>query len=212
MMRNVVLGLFLIIFLWSCEKENPNVNQTELSYFPMTTGSYWVYNTYEIDAKGCDSLISACDTVKVVGDTLFRDEKYKIFRGKNYGFGHTIVDKYYRDSAGYIVNSTGNIVFQPKVTGDTLYQTIVGDSLAHFYTIGVNQGDVLVERSLYSDVLNCEFFIDLLSIDTVPQMANDYFFAPQVGLILEEYGYFNELITMGKYYQERLVDYYIAPN
>lgn len=198
--------------LWACEKQNSNLNTSKQDYFPMTTGSYWVYNTYEVDSLNQDSLISKNDTVVVIGDTLVRGEEYKVFRGKYYGFSKDLTHKYYRDSLGYIVNSGGRIVLYPEVNGDTLYRNVVGDSMAYFYTIMANESGYLNSKVITDgDLLNCQFFIDVWSVDTIPTIKQDNYYAPNIGSLTKQYSYFSQLITKGVFYEDRLVDYHIEP-
>jgi hypothetical protein len=61
----IILTAFAMFALFSCsgDDKTPN-NKTDAEYFPMTTGSYWVYDTKEYDAEGKETGTSS-DSVAI---------------------------------------------------------------------------------------------------------------------------------------------------
>ena len=56
--RILAFAISLLAFM-ACNKtddNNPVIEKDPPNYFPMTTGSYWVYNTYKIDSMGNEEL------------------------------------------------------------------------------------------------------------------------------------------------------------
>jgi hypothetical protein len=215
-----IVGLILMIGIVSCQKEDhpesKSVSQdkTLLNYFPVTTGSYWVYNTYEIDSTGNETLFSESDTVAVVGDTLLNGKEYKVFYGKYYKNSYS--KKYYRDSAGYIINRENKIIFNPNNFADTLnkeVQYLSNNKLWFISFILMKKVDssVTVPTGKYDKILNSEFIIEVNdSLKT--KMCFDYLYAPNIGIVLSQHAWFEQYLQEKKYYERRLISFNVVKN
>lgn len=106
-MKKIMLVLFAGLALVSCKKEESIINQTSqresvTDYFPMTSGSFWVYKEYASDSSMIFSETGLLDSVSVIKDTLINGSSYTLFNSSLWG------KKYCRDSNGVIVYSNGD--------------------------------------------------------------------------------------------------------
>ncbi len=62
------IAIFLIIFVISCKKDNPTVNQSSSKQFPNQTGNYWKYSYLSPDSTESGIL-----EVNIIGDQVFPD-------------------------------------------------------------------------------------------------------------------------------------------
>lgn len=216
MKTRILVGMYLLVALVACQKESDVINPVieDPTYFPLTTGSYWVYNTYKIDSLKNEELISENDTTTIIGDTNLNGYQYKVFYGKEYGFSGSKTEKYLRDSLGYIVNSDGNIVFSQTNFIDTLYsETILTqtDTAFIFFTkmftysnhISLSVGD-------FDSLLNCQMKVVFCQDPNRYVSILDNLYAPNIGKLIDQYGYTSQLLEQKTFYEERLINYYIA--
>ncbi len=202
--------------LWACEKSSDDATPPvvkEPNYFPLTTGSYWVYNTYRIDSLGNEELLRENDTTTVIGDTLINGNTFKIFYGSLYG-SSIKREQYYRDSSDYIVSPYGTIVFSSVNFTDTLYSGFdpdTDDPMIFKYTKMENYNSlVTIPAGEFDSILNCPITVHFLKNQNNLIGKNDYLYAPNVGRILHQYFYISQYEMRKEYQERRLVDYYIA--
>ena len=105
-MKNILFVIFAGAVLVSCKKEESIINQTSqketvTDFFPMTSGSFWVYKEYASDSTMVFSETGLIDSVSVINDTLINGFSYTLFNSSLWG------KKYCRDSNGVIVYSNG---------------------------------------------------------------------------------------------------------
>lgn len=213
--RFLSYAIMLLAFM-ACNKTddtNPIIEKDPPNYFPMTTGSYWVYNTYDIDSLGNEELKGENDTIIITGDTIINGNTYKRFYGKIYYWGSPD-ESYYRDSSGYIVKVNGNIIFSNSNFSDTLYSDYIPHDTSanwHFYTqMEPCNEEIILPAGVFDSVLNYVFHIDYLELDE-PRTDELYdLYAPNVGKIIDQYSYIGIMQKSKKYHERRLVDYYIA--
>ena len=101
-MKNPILLLLscLAMLVFSCKDDDTTTGPIPATdYFPLTTGSYWVYDWYTIDTDGVETLYGRTDTVKVTGDTMLNGFEYAIVEGTSLGSKFI---NFYRDSSGYL--------------------------------------------------------------------------------------------------------------
>jgi hypothetical protein len=217
MKTNLYVGLILLFGIISCN-EDDNGTPDDLAetpcYFPLSVGSYWIYNSYEIDSQKNEILIGENDTTFITGDTAINGNTYFVFYGKRWVVGTMKMEKYYRDSSGFIVNPTGEIVFAVTDRTDTLFRDnpVDGDSsLCKYGIIEIYPGEISVPAGVFDSLYN--YRLNITFLDTPGEdVGNLYnFFAPNIGRITRQNFYMHEFMEEGIYYEERLVDYYIAP-
>lgn len=203
-----------IVMFTACEKKAVEKDSVtifdEPDYFPLKTGSYWVYNSYKVDGDGNEKLISMNDTLRIIGDTTIRGNMYKIFYGKRYVVMDKYEKRYYRDSSGYIVNDKGRIVFSTKVSDTLLKNSLVENTLFEYTTVENIQGEIAVPAGVYDSLLNCCLTIIEYTPDPNIIGTLDHIYAPNIGTIIRQNILVYEYSNTGIYYEERLIDYYIA--
>jgi len=120
--------LIILIIVTSCQRHEGGYiadydwgrGEYMLSDFmPLNVGNYWIYNVYETDTMGNDSLIGA-DTLVITSDTLMHGRHWFLLY-ESHGFGsETPFYKFISDSAGYLVYDDGQIGFSTVNFTDTL--------------------------------------------------------------------------------------------
>jgi len=215
MKANVLLGLSLLFFIVACTEKNdgdsPKIPDPP-DYFPMTPGSFWVYNCYEIDSLGNESLFIENDTARVIGDTLINGNTYRIFSDRRYITGSPFENFFYRDSLGYIVNENGDIKFARDNLQDTLQAYYhMGDSTIFVFTrMSDYQGEVVLPGGAYDSLMNHVMYITEEPSSHLIRTL-DCLYAPNVGRVLRQSLYVTFYKSQKIYYEQRLVEYYIAP-
>jgi len=150
------LFFFSILFFAGCEKDKetsysplpPPVAKPKVTdYFPLTIGSYWVYEWHEIDTNGTDKMIHIDSTI-VTNDTTINQKKYAV--KKNFIIENNLQQTsigFYRDSADYIVDNYGKIWFSNTNFTDTLQVDSMYDNLITIY-YKMSHKDSLISISL----------------------------------------------------------------
>ncbi|MGL5889500.1 MAG: hypothetical protein ACRC3B_06425, partial [Bacteroidia bacterium] len=197
-MKNAMIGaVSLCLLAMACKKEeeqiipqpqNPPVTQST-AYFPLDSGSYWVYEHVKVDTNGNETFMQT-DSVRVMGDSVIGGNTYKIF--KNWGF--SFFSALYRDSANCIVNEKGDIVFAANLLGQPIAfrrdsDAIVGlifesiDSMqTAMRTISNTAGSFnTLERSIFTT-----YYIPVGGGNPRRMLSN---FAQGVGFVRQQYAY-----------------------
>ena len=118
------ISMFLV-FIFSCKKEAVIPlceSDTSNSYFPMTVGSYWVYQWYKVNLLEGDETVleGKIDTIKVLKESLIGANYYAEIRDENAFEPGTSRTYYRRDSFGYLVDPKNIIYFSSTNFIDTL--------------------------------------------------------------------------------------------
>jgi hypothetical protein len=215
-MRPSLIFSFLIVLAASCKKDPdpvipPVQEPVPLFLLEASQGSYFIYEWYQVDSLGNETSLSITDTVYFSGDTIINGNSYAIQAGTYFGSPRVA---FIRDSLGYIVTSSGNILFSYVNNSDTLRNvsnsmndiymmtkknnaaitTVAGsfttyDQQVHYYradgTPMTNCDSVWISHSHYDD---------LSGIEVSSQLA-----------------FLNPLENLCQYNERRLVYVYIAP-
>ena len=212
MKTKMLLGAALIFAVAiACNKETDDLNTPSPDYFPLTNGSYWVYNTYQIDSSGNENIVGDNDTIMIIGDSLINGNEYKVFYGVSFGHASIKKESYYRDSMDCIVNNEGKIIFSNKNFTDTLSvtSTFWSGSVYWYAIMEPFSGDMVLPAGTFNDLLNSKLtVVDAGKQDIIG--TSDYLYAPNVGLVLRQYFYISSHTNYRDYFEERLVDYHIA--
>jgi hypothetical protein len=136
----------LVLLIVSCNKsEIIDIDGTgepadATLYFPLTTGSYWIYQTVQ---QNMDStfITGGLDSIYIAGDSTLNGNTYAVFKGSWPMGGST---RLRRDSSGYIVDQTGKIHFAVNNFTDTLY---INPDTSHVYhnSCKMENADSLIE-------------------------------------------------------------------
>lgn len=212
----LLLGLFLMVGMLSCEKSEKEPDTPEAKkadYFPLSTDSYWVYNTYKIDSLDNETLISENDTLTIIGDTTINGDLFSVFFGKRFGMSNNKYNYYYRDSSGYIVTPSGKIIFSSNNFTDTLHSTYTpnADDPMLYWFIMMEEFDeeVTLPAGAFDSVLNMNQKIFYYNPSKEFLKNNKHLYAPNVGKILQQYFYVGGYINKKSYYEDRLIGYKI---
>ena len=150
---------FLFLFtvtsmIYSCKKEKekepePIISTQSVSdYFPMTSGSYWVYKQSEYDTSG--NLLNRNwnnDSIVVKNDTVINSKTYHTLVHYN-SWGYS---SYLKDSADCIVDQHGRIAFSIHTSGLVYHEIITPDTLAYVnYYCNGTPADVTVPMGTFS--------------------------------------------------------------
>jgi len=213
-MRNLFVSGVIIILLSSCNKDDgstPSGSQP-LNYLPLKVGNYWIYQHYDIDTSGNETMTARIDSMVITRDTIIRDKQYFVLEGTDYPFvypGWNIID-IMRDSSGCLVNHNGTIRFAADNFSDTLAGRIlvVGNDTMYTLTYKMEKPyyPVQVPAGLF-EVLNYKGTVcTLLNISGVvyPRYLNTYY-TNDVGKILSTYFYLHS----PEFSEKRLIRYYI---
>nr|MBC8147027.1 hypothetical protein [Bacteroidota bacterium] len=129
MRKLIILGVLSIILISACKKsdeiiiKDPEPVPTK-NYNPMSIGSYWIYQHYEIDTLGNETQLSVTDSVRITGDTLINSLNYRIYKGTKPNQWNVLY--MLRDSGDYVVASDGLIYLSKSNFVDTLNKGIIG--------------------------------------------------------------------------------------
>lgn len=111
-MKKTLAFTILSLFILSCKKDKleptpPPVN----SYTHVNTvGSYWVYDWYDVDSTGNETLWATGwkDTIRIVEDTTINGKVFQHYQGKQL---NQFIEYFQRDSSGYVINADGSIAY-----------------------------------------------------------------------------------------------------
>lgn len=140
-MRKAVSLFLLVVFFYSCKKEDVPINKTltikELCRLEI--GNWWIYGAALMDSTGeyCVGQVgTGIDTIKIIGDTIIRGETYFIRHGTIHG-GTVPIHDYLRDSSNCLVNSAGQILVRSDYFNLPFRKdTVIGVYTAQYYTDG----------------------------------------------------------------------------
>ena len=211
MKKLFILGIALALF--SCQKdEADHIKETYPNYYPLEIGNYWVYENYQIDPSGEETLSTRIDSIVIKRDTVINGNTYFVLEGERFPFTASrwgIIDLV-RDSSGYIVNHEGLKMFAFENFTDTLVDYIKTQNTDTLYTLTykMEQPDYQVSVPLGTfDAVN--FKGTVITYHAAPNVPNprynNNYFAKDVGKILESWHYY----MSPDIHEKRLVRYHI---
>lgn len=217
------LGLFLsisslILILASCDKEvdndftqPPNL-LSNTDYLPANPANYWVFETYRVDSNGVETLLGR-DTTRV-SDTLINGISYKNYRYKILpSYPHKIASLM-RDSAGFMIDPSGKIVFAVSPLNTVLRTDSIANIYVSNFEMNREPSAFQVPAGSFNDVLNFQHSFSFNSTaNKPPNMPQTRLFhnryAKNIGLIFQSYAYANAPDLHR--FERRLVNYQIVP-
>lgn len=219
-MKKMILLMAVATLALACQKnesdqEIPEIPKT--SYIPLTIGSYWVYQEYNVDSNGVETEQNRKDSITVIGDTLINGLNYGMLN--EYKINLTGIINfdtvYVRDSSGYMVYKDGTIFFSSINFTDTLnqgiqYQGNVDSSevlYSYSYMMEMPDDPITIPIGTF-EVLNYKGTI--ISNDNLPfpnPRYIDTYYADGVGRVMLSTFYFTSNLGVKK----RLIEYFIAP-
>ncbi len=214
-MKQTLIFSLAMLLLFSCKKDDnplePQPNPEEPAFnLALEIGNYWVYEHYRIDSGNIEVPVNRMDCTWVDRDTTINSFRYAIFENKGnfLGVGNKQI---MRDSAGYLVNLSGEIFFSSTNFSDTLYRSITyfpDETILYVLSAKMEKPDQLVEVDAGSfEALNFKttiaFTQDLGGGST--QYLNAYY-ADSIGVVMDTYRF----ASSSSYYERRLVDYNVT--
>lgn len=117
-MKKLALLLLVLIAFSGCQKEKQRTMYkiSSSDYYPMTVGSYWIYERTQIDTNGVETTTpDNNDSVYVSRDTLINGKTFAVFVGTIWW--DPAQELYMRDSAGHVLSSSGTILDLTNFSG-----------------------------------------------------------------------------------------------
>jgi len=203
----------LFCFLLGCCKDDDVLTDDSPSgntlyevkdFQPMTVGSYWIYQNFEVHDNGDEIQNNTFDSVYVAGDTIINGNTYAILQHSLFTFWDYV--SYVRDSSEYLVNSDGRKLFSISNFTDTLYTLYLYDG--HIaYKMDDKDSIVIVPEGTFATYNYKGFFYSDAFGGGVRFFHN--FYVAQIGLV--KYNAFYSSDWLNPDYDEyRLVRYHIA--
>lgn len=219
-MRKLLITALLPVALFvTCKK-----SETELPPPPMpgddspsfswdhTPGSYYVYQWYTIDSLGNETPYSAPDTNTVVGDTVINGNTYTTFYNDHIFLQSQEV--HWRDSSGYIVDQNGNIHFSYTAFNDTVQDTDISGWFTIHHILGASVSQISVpagEFDVYQKRQALELGEGTPPVTCTESLGFDNYFDATTGIpVIQQTSFSGEYMVTCRYYERRLVEYYIA--
>lgn len=216
MTNKVLIASLLIISFLSCKKETANPDEKPIGltteHYPTKAGSYFVYHWYSIDSNKVETPLSDVDTIYILGDTLLNGKTYTIYK-ESFRQSWFKGLAFRRDSAGYIVDQNGKVLYSYVNFNDT-FGSETGNAPWVFHSKMINGQDKIqvpagsfsaVERRMYC--YNDQIIPLTACGDTVIVLGTYY--APALGEIKLETGYLQEIRWKCNRMERRLVTYHI---
>ena len=222
-MKNFLLIIATSFILFSCSKNDDDIQNVTTSFFNINTGNKWVYNRYAISTLGSTSSIIQIDSVLVIGDTLINSISYKKIEHKEFTVNsNNLLQTYYEylriDSNDHLVDTNG-YVFHPGF--DSQYQNVYThlSSLQLDYNTGnygqntwgvstfqnVAPQNIIVEGQNYFVYDYLGNFVGNSSIG-IPNNTIHYMYEEGIGMVLRRCPFVS---SASNYYEDRLVSYVI---
>ena len=207
----IAMGLFIL----SCKKEKKNeaeesTNQTNYAYVN-TIGSYWVYEKYNVDSLGVETLLLDRDTITVTGDTVVNSKTYYKFTG-DLSFYYS-GSQFQRDSSGYIVDLNGNILYSFNNVSSNLASREDGPYTVSF-NLGTNETIATAFGSKSAGVSYYEIgYTNGDPINACGDLTMRFYnyYGSGIGLLQDEMETYSGLQSSCSKKVRKLSEYYIAP-
>ncbi|MGB0430467.1 MAG: hypothetical protein ACPGLV_08330 [Bacteroidia bacterium] len=213
---SIVAALSVIALLFSAcgnddtntptKKETPKASD----YYPMKAGNYWVYELHETYPDTSYERFMGTDSIHVVGTEIFgTDTFWKVSYNSTF-FEQKDAYKYYKDSAGYLIEKPGIKKLSIDNFNDTLYAyNIKGSEQKDFVYVRrymeKYSGTIQTPAGVFDSLLNLKQRNALARPNTFegfPKFYNNLY-AKGVGKVYYEFGYLSGLTVT----EARLVKY-----
>ena len=208
----VYLCALLLVFT-ACRKDKEQIVEipepVEKTYeFPSDSGTYWVYEWFNVDSLGISTPVSLTDTLRITGDTTISGKEYVVYSGTKYGVPYT---SYERDSSGFIVSPTGVIRHAISLTTDTLSRGEQG-LLEYYRTVNPTIIYKSVPYGTYKVIQNQIHWSNLdgspFNVCGDQEFIQYAYYDQYLGEIASQSLLLAEVVELCSYRERRLVDYY----
>jgi len=213
-MRTKEIGFLVVVFALmvfsACSKVEDEViihpEDPNSTYYPMSIGSYWIYDEYVYDSIQ-PKPTGKTDSTYIASDTTIDGKKYFVYRSSSSPLWSLVM----RDSSGYLVDNYGVIYFNSKAIGDTIFKkgnfNQTGDTIYFQYRVMYKVGYVVdVPAGHFTKVKDARYTQYFPKAISTPKRRISFnYYAKDVGLIYRTY------LSFGKNYEVRLARYHIEP-
>ena len=218
MKRYMTLTLIAFLFI-ACKKEKIETitcNQSETqevqgtSYvFPTTIGSYWVYEWYQIDSLGIETVMTTIDSVFITGDTLINNKLFTVYSESFLGNPSL---RFKRDSSGYIIDQYGEIEYS-YVDFNTIFDSWTNpEYTSSFNMVDMTTTPITVLAGVFKTIERRQSISKLdgsiISACAGNEVIHPINYASGVGKIRFVSSYISS-IQYCTYLEQRLINYYI---
>jgi|SRR6185312_2267251 len=193
-MKQVLFVCASAMLLFSCTKKESSVQGTNPSnppapvysisdYTKLTPGNYWIYQEVTIDTLNNITALPGFDSCYIKGDTVINSNSYAIM--VNLPPTAPNSETYLRDSASFLVNNHGNILFTSADFNTILYKDSVPNQFTLTYSVSSTPSMVLTPMGTYSCYDNVGTFTYLKPISWPPVRYVHSYYAANLGLVDE---------------------------
>jgi hypothetical protein len=110
MFRKSCLVILAALVLVQCKKDKQVASPSPATvsahnYFGLTIGSYWIYQSYNVDTLNNAVPVPTLDSIYVRKDSVIRGQTYQVLTGPLYGMFTQSICR--RDSSGWLVDERG---------------------------------------------------------------------------------------------------------
>jgi hypothetical protein len=206
-MKKAIAALILLVAFQSCKDDNELPTSSSSSINLVTTsGSYWVYDWFEIDSNGVETKKGMRDSIFISGDTLINSKTYIKYDGVQFDkFNNRLL----RDSAGFIVNQNGLVLWGTTVSQLSEHSTV--DFTVTSKMTSLNES-ISVPAGTFNTVLktNTACYDDGRPFTKCSQCWDSKsYYKPGLGVIAAQTAYIGTINNECKYLEKRLVEYNI---
>ena len=217
-MKTKWMLLIGIAVLFSCKKESIDLSNGDAviastDYFPLKVGNYWVYENYQInDLTGEETKLAQTDSIIITREKGINGKVYFVLEGTSYPLyspERTVLDMI-RDSAGYLVNKNGTVLFSANNFTDTLArktESIEGQPIYNLaYVMENSSTDIRVPAGDFNALNFKGILVTPEKIQNAinPRYLNNYY-AKDIGRILQTFYYVSNPLK----FEKRLVRYHV---
>ena len=208
MKLRIIFFTSLLLFFFSCKKKDcdlPEEAQFNQAYYPLTPGSYWIYQWYRVDTLGNEWIMeNTVDTIRVLKDTLIDGNIYAKIRDYNTVENSEPAIYFRRDSSGHLVDQRNNIFFSSGNFVDILHHVFSPGLFEINFKMDIPTHRISTPIGEY-DCLNFQGeVIPIISTSWDKRYLNN-FFSKGVGLVMETTFFFSSEYNM----ERRLTEYHI---
>jgi len=173
------LALLSVLWIGACSKNdsNPVTPNSSGGVFPLAVGNKWLLQKYTYDNASGGMKASSVDTMKIVQDTLIRNEKWFTTGNGSYMTNRT------GGTWLYDANTSMQLYLKYPAQVDDSYRVIQGDSVNSYDTMLVKMLSINQSVTVPAGTFSCMTYqITYASSKTIRTLQ----FAPGKGLVFKQ--------------------------
>jgi hypothetical protein len=191
-MKQVLFVCASAMLLFSCSKKEASVQGTNPSnppaptysisdYTKLTPGNYWVYQEVTIDTLNNITALPGLDSCYIKGDTVINGNSYAIMVNMPPTAPNS--ETYLRDSASFLVNNHGGLLFTCADFNTIFYKDSVPNQFTLTYSVSSTPSTVLTPMGTYSCYDDMGTFTYLAHALWFPVRYMHNYYAANLGLV-----------------------------